>query len=120
MSVFFISEWNTSSVTDMGYMFNGATSFNQDLCAWGDKFPYDNAGYIHIFANSGFTNTSTPKVDQKGPFCASDCTSTMTTLSPTQTESETSASSVKNLVLSISVMMALTAAGTMFVGPMGA
>ena len=55
----------------MQNMFGGTTSFNQDLCAWGDKFPYDNAG--DIFADSGCTNTSTPKADQKGPFCASEC-----------------------------------------------
>ena len=66
-----LSAWNTSNVINMKYMFGGATSFNQDLCAWGDKFPYDKAR--RIFSNSGCTNTSTPKADQKGPFCASDC-----------------------------------------------
>ena len=49
----------------------GATSFNQDLCAWGDKFPYDNA--YDIFANSGCTYQDDPQEDQKGAFCASDC-----------------------------------------------
>src|SRR5690625_5882177 len=29
-----ISGWNTSNVTDMGYMFWGATSFNQDISGW--------------------------------------------------------------------------------------
>ena len=29
-----ISGWNTSSVTDMQYMFYGATSFNQDISGW--------------------------------------------------------------------------------------
>ena len=55
----------------MQYMFNGAESFNQDLCAWGDTFPYDSARFI--FANSGCTNQDDPQEDQKGPFCASDC-----------------------------------------------
>ena len=26
--------WNTGSVTDMTYMFRGASSFNQDLSSW--------------------------------------------------------------------------------------
>ena len=29
-----IGGWDTSNVTDMGYMFNGATSFNQDIGGW--------------------------------------------------------------------------------------
>ena len=66
-----LSSWNIGGVKDMYQMFDGATSFNQDLCAWGDKFPYDRA--YEIFANSGCNNTSTPQVDQKGPFCASEC-----------------------------------------------
>jgi len=53
-------------------MFYGATSFNQDLCAWGDKFPYGKHA-LDIFTDSGCTFTDTPQEDQKGPFCASDC-----------------------------------------------
>ena len=29
-----IFRWNVSSVTDMGYMFYGATSFNGDVSNW--------------------------------------------------------------------------------------
>ena len=29
-----IGNWNTSSVTNMGYMFFYATAFNQDLTGW--------------------------------------------------------------------------------------
>ena len=29
-----IGAWNTSSVTDMGYMFGQATAFNQNLTGW--------------------------------------------------------------------------------------
>ena len=66
-----ISDWDVSSVTDMTRMLYGATSFNQDLCAWGDKFPYDPAG--DIFEGSGCTFQDTPQESQQGPFCASEC-----------------------------------------------
>ena len=71
-----IGNWNTSSVQDMIRMFNGATSFDQDLCVWSETFPYDSA--MEIFVNSGCTYTDTPNkaTIPKGPFCASDCTST--------------------------------------------
>jgi len=57
----------------MEYMFNGATSFNKDLCSWQDRFPYTNAA--DIFKNSNCTYQDTPQDVQKGPFCASDCQS---------------------------------------------
>ena len=66
-----ISSWDISSVILMDSMFHDATSFNQDLCAWGDKCQYDDA--FDIFVNSGCTYQDEPQVDQKGPFCASDC-----------------------------------------------
>ena len=67
-----ISKWDVSSVINMERMLYGATSFNQDLCAWGDKFPYDNAD--GIFAESGCNFRDTPQLVQRGPFCASNCT----------------------------------------------
>ena len=66
-----ISGWNTSSVTDMSYMFFEAESFNHNLCAWSDIFPYTNA--TDIFLGSGCAFEDTPKIDQRGPFCASSC-----------------------------------------------
>ena len=68
-----IGNWNTASVTDMRHMFSGASAFNQNLCAWRDNnFPYENCG--DMFANSDCTFTEDPTLDNKGPFCASDCT----------------------------------------------
>ena len=29
-----LSNWNTSKVTDMSYMFTGSTVFNQDISSW--------------------------------------------------------------------------------------
>jgi hypothetical protein len=61
-------------VTDMSWMFWGATSFSQNLCAWKDNFPYSKAAYI--FVNSGCSYKVTPSSATKGPFCASACNTT--------------------------------------------
>ena len=66
-----VSNFNTSSVTDMSGMFKGASNFNQDLCSWRDSFPYTEA--VDIFFNSSCTYQDAPNETQKGPFCASDC-----------------------------------------------
>jgi len=52
-------------VTDMRFMFDGASSFNQDLCPWGEfpTFPYENTD--GMFARSGCT--------YQWSFCASYC-----------------------------------------------
>ena len=56
-------------------MFNGASSFNQNLCAWRDSFPYGFASSNDIFANLGCTFQNRPWLSNNndGPFCASDC-----------------------------------------------
>jgi hypothetical protein len=55
----------------MESMFKDASSFNQNLCAWKDNFPYD--GATDIFVNSGCTFKGNPVSATQGPFCAS-CT----------------------------------------------
>ena len=71
-----LSSWDVTSVTNMWYMFAFATSFNQELCAWGDRFPYSSTSVIYnIFKGSGCTFQDTPQLEQRGPFCASSCTS---------------------------------------------
>ena len=47
-----IEEWDVSSVTDMYGMFWGATSFNQNLEAWGDKLHPD-VDVDNMFEGSG-------------------------------------------------------------------
>ncbi len=44
-----ISSWNTSSLTDMNYMFHGATSFNQDISDW-DVSGID--GFVMVFEDA--------------------------------------------------------------------
>jgi len=69
----------------MNKMFWEASSFNQNLCAWKDSFPYSNA--IDIFLGSGCIIKGDPSSATQGPFCAScntvsstDCFSTRTEL----------------------------------------
>ena len=75
-----VSSWNIGSVTNLNDMFEGATSFNQNLCAWGETFPYDPeySGFEYnvvndMFSDSGCAYQDAPQEDTKGPFCASDC-----------------------------------------------
>lgn len=66
-----VSNWDTSAATDMMYgMLYYVTSFNQNLCAWKDTLPYNNA--IEIFGGSGCTFKDNP-IEQQGPFCAFSC-----------------------------------------------
>jgi hypothetical protein len=69
-----ISSWNTSAVTTMRAMFEEASSFNQNLCAWRDKFPYSDMLFYYVFMGSGCAFQSDPAICDQGPFCASDCT----------------------------------------------
>jgi surface protein len=68
-----LNAWDVSSVTSMYGMFKDASSFNQDLCPWGDipTFPYEFA--FGMFSDSGCTYQDDPDRTSKGPFCASDC-----------------------------------------------
>ena len=56
-------------------MFNGAISFNQNLCKWRDIFPYSGFGTGNNFAfkDSGCTFPEGPNEVDKSPFCASEC-----------------------------------------------
>ena len=75
-----IGDWDISSADTVAGMFNGASSFNQNLCAWRDSFPYGFESSKDIFANSGCTFKNRPRLSNsnEGPFCASDCSPTVT------------------------------------------
>jgi hypothetical protein len=67
-------------------MFTLASSFNQNLCAWRDKFPYGFDTSEAIFDDTACTYTDRPRQSNEfgGPFCASDCSPTESpTLKPT-------------------------------------
>ena len=67
-------------------MFTLASSFNQNLCAWKDKFPYGFETSEAIFDDTACTYTDRPRRSNEfgGPFCASDCSPTESpTLKPT-------------------------------------
>eukprot|EP00574_Skeletonema_japonicum_P007712 CAMPEP_0201724344 /NCGR_PEP_ID=MMETSP0593-20130828/8133_1 /ASSEMBLY_ACC=CAM_ASM_000672 /TAXON_ID=267983 /ORGANISM="Skeletonema japonicum, Strain CCMP2506" /LENGTH=108 /DNA_ID=CAMNT_0048215603 /DNA_START=60 /DNA_END=383 /DNA_ORIENTATION=- len=67
-----LSSWDVSAVTEMTKMFSEATLLNQNFCAWKENFPYSSAN--DIFRQSGCTFQDDPQVGQGGPFCASSCT----------------------------------------------
>ncbi|KAL7553361.1 hypothetical protein ACHAWF_016639, partial [Thalassiosira exigua] len=54
-----LDRWNLFSVRDVQFMFASATSFNQNLFAWSNQFPYSLAG--GIFTGSGCPCQETPR-----------------------------------------------------------
>ena len=67
-------------------MFTLASSFNQNLCDWRDRFPYGFDTSEAIFDDTACTYTDRPRQSNEfgGPFCASDCSPTESpTLKPT-------------------------------------
>ena len=76
-----LSGWNISSVMDTQSMFQGASSYNQNLCAWGTQIyePNDNTTIRNIsvsimFGSSGCLYVDDPVLSAtsiSGPFCQS-------------------------------------------------
>ncbi|KAL7523234.1 hypothetical protein ACHAXR_000089 [Thalassiosira sp. AJA248-18] len=64
-----IGGWDTSSVTDMEEMFFHATDFNQDLCDW-DTYYDSSVNYNNMFLASGCESTVSPS---GGTWCACTC-----------------------------------------------
>ena len=52
-----VSEWDVSNVTHMSYMFYGASSFNQDVSEW-DVSNVTNMSYMFYGASSFYQNVS--------------------------------------------------------------
>jgi hypothetical protein len=70
----------------MEFMFDGASSFNQNLCPWGAKLPTASVG--NMFLNSGCPNTSNP-AGLTGPWCSLCVTPTASpSVSPSQSPTE--------------------------------
>ena len=65
-----ISSWQVGAVEDISYMFNSATSFNQDLCQWGLRLDSS------TLASEAFEFSACQRVEDPnfaatppGPFC---------------------------------------------------
>jgi hypothetical protein len=56
-------------------MFRSASAFNQNLCAWGSKLPFDDTLFTRVFQGSGCPTKNEPSFESTppGPFCYS-CT----------------------------------------------
>jgi len=63
-----IGTWNVSEVTDMGFMFSGASSFNQDLCSWYNNLQ-STTSVSEMFPSSGCTDPADPNLSTKLSFC---------------------------------------------------
>jgi hypothetical protein len=63
-----IGYWNTSKVSNMAFMFNSATSFNQDLCAWYNNLQIGTS-VDDMFSSSSCTNAANPDFITKLSFC---------------------------------------------------
>jgi surface protein len=61
-----VDKWNVSKVTSMRSMFEVATSFNQDLCAWYNKLKLT-TDVNNMFIGSGCDSSTDP--DTKDSFC---------------------------------------------------
>ena len=61
--------WNVSQVYGARHMFANANSFNQNLCVWANTFQYTKS-YNGIFANSKCMYNADPTVGSQEPFCA--------------------------------------------------
>ena len=68
-----LDKWQLSSMTRVDQMFDGATNFNKNLCAWGEQASFSYNRVDDMFVNSGCTFKDDPTRADKGPFCASRC-----------------------------------------------
>ena len=68
-----LDKWQLSSMTRVDQMFDGATNFNKNLCAWGEQASFSYNRVDDMFVNSGCTFKDDPTRANKGPFCASRC-----------------------------------------------
>ena len=66
----------------MGYMFQGATAFNQNLCNFNSNWPYTNVTVM--FDDSGCSDTNIP-ANGTGPWCAASYCHPFTTNSELST-----------------------------------
>jgi hypothetical protein len=65
-----VENWHVSNLEDMFAMFNGASAFQRNLCAWGLDLPED-VLVDNAFAESGCDLPITPDIraNPPGPFC---------------------------------------------------
>ena len=55
-----IGNWNTSKVTDIKSMFNGATNFNQNISNWDMKSVINSNYYKNFAIGSALTKANAP------------------------------------------------------------
>jgi hypothetical protein len=63
-----VSTWNMTNAENLSAMFFNATSFNQDLCSWGDVVSAT-ADVTNMFAWTGCSSNDDPASPEQGPWC---------------------------------------------------
>jgi len=61
-----LDKWQLSSMTRVDQMFDGATNFNKNLCAWGEQASFSYNRVDDMFVNSGCTFKDDPTQADKG------------------------------------------------------
>ena len=66
-----ISNWNTGSLVASSFAFSGASSFNQNLCAWGPSLTQPSLDVTNMFPASACPATTDPNLTASpvGPLC---------------------------------------------------
>jgi len=63
-----LSQWDVCSCKNFSFMFYSASSFNRNLCSWGEHWTAPSGGSVNMFVGTACPMTSDP-VGADGPFC---------------------------------------------------
>ena len=67
-----LDSWDVPLVSDMEFMFYGATAFNQDLCKWGLYYAASGVNYADMFDANACPDKRDP-TSAAGPWCKASC-----------------------------------------------
>ena len=65
-----LSQWPVRNLGSMRFMFNGSSTFNQNLCTWRDKLPLSRTVFESTFVGTACASKLDPNPPTQGPYCA--------------------------------------------------